>query len=116
MVQRKREADAPLYDFAVSDYVLSDEWSSLEGLQRAIKQGFGFDFYFGDVAPALTTTKSRLICDYYVIRDYDVSLDQLCENGETQFEWMSKDELFSRLKAEEFVKCPINLIEYLFAL
>ncbi|MBE6655575.1 MAG: hypothetical protein E7609_01730 [Ruminococcaceae bacterium] len=104
------------YDFAIHDYVLKDECCSLVGIQRAIQQSFGFDFYFGDVAPALTTTRNRLICDFYVVRCYDVSTKQLCGDGENTFDWMGKDDLFALLNADRFANYPVSLLECLYEL
>ena len=114
LVRQQPTENAPAYDFAICDYVLADEWSSLEGMQRAIKQSFGFDFFFGDVAPAITTTKSKLICDFYVVHCYDVDLQQLCGESECIFEWITKEELLALRKTDAFVRYPTSLIDYLY--
>ncbi len=116
LVRKKATGNALAYDFGICDYVLADEWSSLEGMQRAVKQSFGFDFCFGDVAPAVTTTRGKLICDFYVVHCYDVALQQLCGEDECSFEWIAKEELLSLLKADDFARYPISLIDYLYEL
>ena len=103
-----RRSEDPLWDFAIRDYVLEEEWSSLIGLQRAVKENFGFDFLFGDVAPALTTTHDKLILDFYVIRGYDIETEALCKDA-TDFVWMEKAQARDLLKE----RYPASLLGYL---
>ena len=109
---RRRKNDA--WDFAVNDYVLEDEWSSLCGLQRAVKERFGFDFFFGDVAPALTTTRDKLICDFYVVTDYNVEIEQLCGDGEDAFAWVEREELMALQAKNDFALYSPYLIDYVY--
>ena len=111
-----RKDNAASWDFAIRDYVLEEEWSSLEGLQRAIKQSFGFDFFFGDVAPSLTTTRDKLILDFYVIHGYDVETKELCGDSAETFVWMEKEKARALLKDEAIARYPSSLIDYLLAL
>jgi hypothetical protein len=114
LVRKRTDNGKALYDFAISDYVLAGEWTSLEGLQRAISNDFGFDFFFGDVAPKLTLKQNKLISDYYVIHCYDVSIEQLKHNDNYSFEWINKDTLSSLLNNGSFLYCSMNIINYLY--
>ncbi len=112
LVKKTRTDTAPKYDFAIHDFVLQDEDNSLIAFQRAIKQNLGLDFYFGELAPALTTTRDKLIFDFYVVHGYDVAIEQL-HNDSNAFEWIEKDKLFALLKADRFANYPVKLLEYL---
>lgn len=109
-----RKNKAGVCDFAICDYVLEDEWDSLSGLQRAIKENFGFEFSFGDVAPTLTTTRDKLICDFYAIHGYDVEIAQLCASNANIFAWMEKEQVRTLLKNGEFARYSASLVDYLF--
>ena len=112
LVRKRTDNGKALYDFAIDDYVLVDECNSLSGLQRAISNDFGFDFFFGDVAPKLTLKQNKLISDYYVIHCYDISIEQLKHNDNYSFEWINKDTLLSLLNNGSFLYCSMNIINY----
>lgn len=112
LVKKIQTETAPIYDFAIHDFVLQGEDNSLIALQRAVEQFFGLEFYFGDLAPALTTTRDKLICDFYVVHGYDVAIEQLRNDGNA-FEWIEPAELFALLKANRFTIYPIKLLEFL---
>ena len=104
------------FAFAIDDFVLKDEWYSLEGLQRAISQTFGFNFFFGEIAPSLTTVQNKVITDYYIVSDYDVDLCDFRKNDEYSFLWIDKDELLSLVKSGLFYNTNTALILHVFQL
>ena len=116
LLQKKRTQTGILYDFAIRDYVLKDEYDSLMGLQRAVRQCFGFDFYFGDLAPAVTLTQKRLILDFYVVPHYDVPTEELCGDGKDTLEWFTREEFFDLIAANRFESYPQGLLTLLYGL
>ncbi len=115
LICKNLKGKKPQYDFAITDYVAEDEWYSLEALQRAIKENFGFEFWFGEVAPALTTVKDKIITDYYIIKNYNVSIEELTyDNQKIAYDWVSKDELIALVKSGDFGSYTKAFIEYVY--
>ena len=105
------------YNFAINDFILENETCSLESLQRAIRENFGFDFSFGEVAPSITTVNNHVITDYYVIKGYDVNVKELLFDSEKNlYSWISKDKLLTLISSGEFTSYPLSLIEYIYQL
>ena len=73
----RRDLKNDVCDFAISDFVLAGENDSLEALQRAMQEHLGLDFFFGELAPAITTTANKVITDYYLVRNYEVAKNEL---------------------------------------
>lgn len=109
-----KEGDA-LYDFAIVGFILKDEWSSLVGLQREIQETFRFDFFFGEVAPVVSTIRNKVITDFYVINDYNVTIEEITNgDGKFIFDWVTKDEIVALIKSGDFGDYSLKLIEYLY--
>ena len=105
------------YDFAISDFVLDGETCSLESLQRSVSERFGFPFLFGEIVPALTTVKNKVITDFFVVNRYDISLDGISsQNADFAFEWANKERLISLITAGKFATYSPAFIEYIYEL
>ena len=99
LLRRDLKKNPCVYDFAISDFVLEGETDSLETLQRAMKESLGLDFFFGELAPALTTAKNKLITDYYLIDRYEVAIEELSfDKAAFFYRWATKEELFQLIK------------------
>lgn len=114
LVAKNTNATCKAYDFAISDFVLDNEWSSLEGLQRAVQQTFGIDFFFGEIAPCITTLKNKVVTDYYVVNDYNVTIEQISKlGGQYLFDWLTKEEIIALIKVGDMDNYDVNLMKYL---
>ncbi len=115
LLSKKIDGGQTVYDFAVKDFVLKDESFSLEGLQRRIKECFGFDFFFGEIAPKLTTIENKVITDYYIVDDYDVLPSELSFDSEKiSYEWGNKEKVFSLIELGEFSNYSLEFINYIY--
>lgn len=113
LIRKNLKDKKPYYDFAINDFVLKDEFYSLEGLQRAIKENFGFDFFFGELAPVLTINKNKIITDYYIVENYNVSIDQMVfDNKEVSYKWIIKEELLDLIQSGDFKNYAPSFIEF----
>lgn len=107
LIKRNLKGTKPQYDFAIKDYILENESYSLEALQRAIHDNFGIEFWFGEVAPLITTIKDKVITDYYVVNNYNISINDLSfDDKEVAYDWVTLEELFVLIRSGDF--CPYS--------
>ena len=115
LIKRNLNGSKPQYDFAIKDFVLEDESYSLEALQRTIHDSFGIELWFGEVAPTLTTIKNKVITDYYIINNYNVSITDLSfDSEEVAYDWVTFDEIIALVKAGDFGSYTKTFINYIY--
>lgn len=114
LVKRKAKCNRKPYSFAIDDFVAKDDGNSLIALQRAVHDSFGFEFWWGEFAPKVTTNAGKEICDYFVVPCFDVELTQLQHSDKYLYQWVEKDELLTLLATNKFAThYSTTLIQYL---
>lgn len=113
LIKRNLKGKKPQYDFAIKDFVLKNESYSLEALQRAIHDNFGIEFWFGEIAPLITTIKDKIITDYYIVNNYNISINDLSfDNKEVAYDWVTLEELFVLIRSGDFCFYSETFINY----
>ena len=114
LVRKKCRCNVKPYDFAIADFVAFSDDNSLTAFQRAIHDGFGFEFWWGELAPCLTVTAHKQICDFYVVPAFDVKLCDLKGDGKYQYLWIDKESLAKLLQNGQLATdYSTTLIQYL---
>ena len=114
LVRRKAKCNRKPYKFAIDDFVTCDNQNSLVGLQQAIHNNFGFEFWWGEVAPTVTVTANKQICDYFVVPCFDVDTNDIKGSPKYLYQWIDKSELLQLLQSGKFATdYPTTLVKYL---